>query len=121
MSVKTTTLANGQTVNHKQPNRAGMLLSVGAWIVGLLFVSPVLWMILTSFHSEPDAATNPPSFTAPLTLAGYRSFFESGPWPSIINSVMASVVSTVLVLVLAFPNGVVGFIHDKWFREREAA
>jgi len=60
-------------------------------------------MVLTSFHSEADAATNPPSFTAPLTLAGYRSFFESGPWPSLINSVMASVVSTLLVLVLAFP------------------
>ncbi len=103
MSTKTATLANGQQVNFKQPNRGGILLTILAWVVGLLFVFPVLWMVLTSFHSEADAATNPPSFTAPLTLAGYRSFFESGPWPSLINSVMASVVSTLLVLVLAFP------------------
>lgn len=97
------TLSTGQVENvHKQP-RSGVILSITAWIVGLMFVSPVLWMILTSFHSEPDAATNPPSFGAPLTLEGYRSFFESGPWPSLINSVMASVVSTLLVLVLAFP------------------
>ena len=27
---------------------------------GVLFVLPVLWMVLTSFHSESDAATNPP-------------------------------------------------------------
>ena len=97
------TLSTGQVENvHKQP-RSGVILSITAWVVGLMFVSPVLWMILTSFHSEPDAATNPPSFGAPLTLEGYRSFFESGPWPSLINSVMASVVSTLLVLVLAFP------------------
>ena len=31
---------------------------------------PVLWMLLTSLHSETDAATNPPSFFAPLTLEG---------------------------------------------------
>ena len=48
-----------------------------AWVVGLLFVLPVLWMVLTSFHSEADAATNPPSLAAPLTLEGYREFFGS--------------------------------------------
>ena len=32
-------------------------------------------MVLTSLHSEIDAATNPPSFFAPLTLDGYREFF----------------------------------------------
>lgn len=103
MSTKTVTLSNGQQVNLRKPPRSSLLLSAAAWIVGFLFVAPVLWMILTSFHSESAAATNPPSFTAPLTLGGYRSFFASGPWPSLINSVMASVVSTLLVLALAFP------------------
>ena len=44
---------------------------------------------------------------APLTLQGYREFFgaSSGasPWPSLANSVTASVFSTLLVLVLALP------------------
>ena len=97
------TLSTGQEMNIKKESRGGVILSITAWIVGLLFVSPVLWMILTSFHSEPAAATNPPSFTAPLTLDGYRSFCDSGPWPSLITSVLASVISTLLVLVLAFP------------------
>jgi sorbitol/mannitol transport system permease protein len=78
-------------------------LGLLAWIVGVLFIIPVLWMVLTSFHSENDAATNPPSLAAPLTLDGYREFFNSGPWPALANSLTASILSTALVLVLAIP------------------
>ncbi len=78
-----------------------------AWVVGLLFFLPVAWMVLTSFHSETDAARNPPAFAAPLTLQGYREFFGAtsgaSPWPPLINSATASLVSTLLVLVLAIP------------------
>jgi sorbitol/mannitol transport system permease protein len=81
--------------------------SVVAWLAGLIFVAPVLWMVLTSLHSEPAAATNPPSLTAPLTVQGYAEFFGSGtgvsPLPALINSASASIGSTVLVLVLAIP------------------
>jgi sorbitol/mannitol transport system permease protein len=96
-------LLNGQQIRHQKPPRRGMLLSALAWVVGFLFCAPVLWMVLTSFHKETDAATNPPSFTAPLTLDGYRSFWDAGPLPSLINSATASITSTILVLVLAFP------------------
>lgn len=88
---------------HQKPPRSGIILSVIAWLVGLFFVFPVLWMVLTSLHSEPDAASNPPKFFASLTLAGYREFFASGPTAPLINSAMASVFSTALVLLLAFP------------------
>jgi sorbitol/mannitol transport system permease protein len=76
-----------------------------AWVAGIFFVSPALWMVFLSFHSESDAASNPPKFTAPLTIAGYRDFFSGGqsPWPSLANSAIASVCSTVLVLLLAIP------------------
>ena len=100
--------------------RPSPMLGLLAWLVGLLFVAPVLWMVLTSFHSETDAATNPPSLLAPLTLDGYRSFFgaETGvsPWPPLINSMTASVVSTILVLLLAFPAAYALSIKpvDKW-------
>jgi sorbitol/mannitol transport system permease protein len=86
---------------------AGPLLGLVAWIVGLLFVAPVLYMLLTSLHSEPAAATNPPSFLAPLTLDGYANFFGgatgASPWPPLINSLSASLISTLVVLVLAIP------------------
>jgi sorbitol/mannitol transport system permease protein len=85
--------------------RRNALWGLVAWVVGLLFFVPVAWMVLTSFHSEADAATNPPGFTAPLTLAGYRDFFGGDPWPPLINSATAGVVSTLLVLALSIPAG----------------
>jgi sorbitol/mannitol transport system permease protein len=91
------------TIVTGRKGRGGYVLTGLAWIVGILFVLPVLWMLLTSFHSEEDAAKNPPDLGAPLTLDGFRSFFDSGPWPSIANSLTASILSTVLVLLLAFP------------------
>jgi sorbitol/mannitol transport system permease protein len=90
-------------VTGRKRRGGGLALSGLAWIVGVLFVLPVLWMALTSFHSETDAAKNPPDLTAPLTLDGFRSFFGTGPWPSIANSLTASILSTALVILLAFP------------------
>jgi sorbitol/mannitol transport system permease protein len=89
------------------PTRNNTAAGIAAWLLALLFASPVMWMILTSFHSETDAATNPPSIAANLTLDGYKEFFgaSSGvsPWPPMINSATASILSTVFVLVLAIP------------------
>ena len=96
----------GEARKPRKP-RAGLMLGVLAWLIGIAFIVPILWMVLTSFHSESDAATNPPSIAAPLTLQGYREFFgaSSGasPWPSLANSMTASVLSTALVLLLALP------------------
>jgi sorbitol/mannitol transport system permease protein len=104
--VPATRTPEGRPRRPRKP-RSGALLGVAAWLIGFLFVVPVLWMVLTSFHSEEDAATNPPSLFAPLTTEGYRSFFGVGtgtsPWPSLLNSLTASVVSTIIVLLLAIP------------------
>ncbi|MEV0096240.1 carbohydrate ABC transporter permease [Streptomyces sp. NPDC050738] len=85
----------------------GAALGLLAWLLGILFFLPIAWMALTSFHSEANAATNPPSLTAPLTLDSYREFFGAGggasPWPALANSLVASGASTLLVLVLALP------------------
>ncbi|CAM5611299.1 carbohydrate ABC transporter permease [Streptomyces griseorubiginosus] len=82
-------------------------LGLLAWLCGIMFFLPVAWMVLTSLHSEPDAATNPPSIGASLTLQGYRQFFGAStgvsPWPPLINSFSASLMSTLLVLVLSIP------------------
>ncbi len=87
--------------------RKGAYLGLVAWVLGIVFFLPIAWMALTSFHSESDAATNPPSFGAALTLDGYRDFFGTGggasPWPALVNSLVASLASTLFVLVLAFP------------------
>jgi sorbitol/mannitol transport system permease protein len=91
----------------RRARRRGAALGLLAWLTGIVFVLPVAWMALTSFHSEADAATNPPSLTAPLTLDGYREFFGvnggADPWPPLLNSLGASLFSTLFVLVLALP------------------
>jgi sorbitol/mannitol transport system permease protein len=93
--------------NTPKPSTGAKLLGVLAWIIGIIFVFPVLWMLLTSLHSETDAATNPPSFFAPLTFDGYANFFGAtsgvSPWPPLINSATASIMSTIFVLILAIP------------------
>ena len=100
----------------REMNRSRPLWGIIAWIVGVLFVLPVLWMVLTSLHSEPDAATNPPSIAAALTLDGYRAFFAAQPAAPLINSAMASVISTLIVLALAIPAAFALSIRpvEKW-------
>jgi sorbitol/mannitol transport system permease protein len=104
----TATTSMTPPARRQGPTRRGTaFLGVLAWAVGLLFITPVLWMLLTSLHSETDAASNPPAFLAPLTLDSWANFFgaQSGasPWPPLINSVLASVSSTLIVLILAVP------------------
>jgi sorbitol/mannitol transport system permease protein len=83
--------------------KGGPVWTFLAWLLTLLFFAPVAWMVLTSLHNEPDAATNPPSVFAPLTVSNYAAVFERGVGVFLINSAMASVISTVLVLALAVP------------------
>ncbi|MFJ2219895.1 carbohydrate ABC transporter permease [Streptomyces anulatus] len=112
MSASTATTASASpsaSVNAltRRARRRSAALGVAAWVVGIGFCLPALWMVLTSFHAEADAATNPPSLAAALTLDGYRTFLGGGggptPWPPLVNSLAASFFSTVLVLLLALP------------------
>ncbi len=83
--------------------RGGPVWTLVAWAMTLLFFAPVAWMVLTSFHKEADAATNPPSPLASLTTDNYQALFDRGITPYLINSAMASVISTLLVLGFALP------------------
>ena len=82
---------------------AGPWWTFFAWLLTLVFFAPVAWMVLTSLHQESDAATNPPSIFAPLTFENYAAVFERGISSFLINSLMASVISTLFVLLLAVP------------------
>ncbi|MEO5708924.1 MAG: carbohydrate ABC transporter permease [Nocardioidaceae bacterium] len=82
---------------------AGPWWTFFAWLLTLMFFAPVAWMVLTSLHTEADAATNPPSIFASLTFANYSDLFSRGVSSYLINSATASIVSTLLVLMLAVP------------------
>jgi polyol transport system permease protein len=83
--------------------KAGPVWTFLAWLLTLVFFAPVAWMVLTSLHSESDAATNPPSIFAPITLSNYGDVFDRGVSSYLINSATASIVSTLIVLLLAVP------------------
>jgi sorbitol/mannitol transport system permease protein len=76
-----------------------------AWVIGFIFIVPILYMLLTSLHHPNDAQTYPPSWGAPLTFSNYSDLFggTNNIIPPLINSLQTSVVSTILVLLLAIP------------------
>jgi sorbitol/mannitol transport system permease protein len=76
---------------------------VVAWLVGLGFFFPVFWMVLTSFKQEGDAATSPPKLFFTPTLDQYAKVFDQGIGPAMLNSVWATGISTILVLLLGTP------------------
>src|SRR3954451_7248349 len=76
---------------------------VVAWLVGIGFFFPVFWMVLTAFKQESDAATNPPKFFFTPTLDQFSAVFDQGIGPAMLNSVFATGMSTILVLLLGVP------------------
>lgn len=81
--------------------RAGW--TVLAWLVGIVFFFPVLWMVLTSFKQERDAYTTTPHIVFTPTLDQYKTVFSGGIGTAVANSAIATIFSTLLVLVLAIP------------------
>ncbi|MEV0948707.1 carbohydrate ABC transporter permease [Rhodococcus sp. NPDC049939] len=77
--------------------------SAVAWIIALGFFFPVAWMVLTSFKQEGDAYTDPPKLFFAPTLDQYRGVLDSGIGTSLLNSAFATVMSTLLVLLLGVP------------------
>jgi sorbitol/mannitol transport system permease protein len=78
-----------------------------AWVVGLVFFFPVLWMLVNSFKTEQAANTTPTLNFTP-TLDRYREVTRSAGGllsfgEAFTNSAVVVVVSTLIVLTLAIP------------------
>ncbi|RUQ02714.1 carbohydrate ABC transporter permease [Microbacterium sp. HSID17254] len=91
------------TPPRKAPRGAGPLLSVLAWIVGLGFFFPALWMVLTAFKTAAQAVTIPPTVFFVPTFDNFAEVFGGGVGPYLLNSLFATVASPVLVLLLGTP------------------
>lgn len=88
---------------HKKKHKKFSPWGIVAWLVGLGFFFPVFWMVLTSFKAESDAATRPPKLFFVPTLDQYSAVFNQGIGPAMLNSVFATAMSTLLVLLLGVP------------------
>ncbi len=88
---------------RQKRSAANVWLGVIAWIVGIAFFFPVFWMVLTSFKQETDAYTPTPKIIFEPTLEQYEGVFSAGVGPYLVNSVIATVFSTLFVLLLGIP------------------
>ncbi|OZM79574.1 carbohydrate ABC transporter permease [Pseudonocardia sp. MH-G8] len=70
--------------------------------LGLLYLLPLAWIVLTSFKSETQVLQNPNGLVFAPTLATYGEIIDEGA-AAIVTSVQISVVVTVVVVALAVP------------------
>jgi sorbitol/mannitol transport system permease protein len=88
-------------------SRGGMIaLGLTAWVVGVLWIFPVAWTLLTSFKTEQDASAQ--TFHNGLSLGRYSDVSHSTTGTlslsaAFTNSFVIVVVSTVIVMLLALP------------------
>ena len=80
------------------------LRTVSAWFVTLLLFFPLGWLVLTAFKTELQAISVPPLLLFTPTLENFTIVQNRSDYLLYAqNSLITSVVSTVLGLLLAFP------------------
>src|SRR2546427_51711 len=83
--------------------RSKVLWSVVGWLVVFVFFFPVLWMWLEGLKTEQRPASPPPTIFCVPPLVEFQEVLSGDFPPFFINSAIASLVSTLLVLVLGLP------------------
>ena len=87
-----------------QSTTAYVLRTVIAWLVTLLLFFPLGWLMLTSFKTELQAIEVPPLFLFPPTLENFVEVESRSDYLLYAkNSVITSVLSTLLGLAIAAP------------------
>jgi sorbitol/mannitol transport system permease protein len=85
--------------------RIGLLVrTIAAWTVTLLLVFPLIWLLLTAFKTEQQAISVPPQLVFTPTLESFDEVNSRSDYLLFArNSIITSVVSTLLGLALAAP------------------
>jgi len=82
-----------------------VIRSVAAWAITLLIFFPLFWLFLTSFKTELQAISVPPLLTFTPTLENFTEVQERSDYLLYAkNSLITSVLSTVLGLLIAAPG-----------------
>jgi sorbitol/mannitol transport system permease protein len=77
--------------------------SVVGWVVAFVFFFPVLWMGLEALKTEAQASSIPPTILFTPTLEEFQAVLSRDFPPFFINSAIATIGSTLLVLLLGLP------------------
>jgi sorbitol/mannitol transport system permease protein len=83
-----------------------VLWTVLAWAAGLVVFFPILWMVVTSFKTELEAYTVPPSFVFfDWTTENYETVLKQQDYLRFAtNSIILAGGSTLLALLVAIPS-----------------
>ena len=96
----------GSRLGVGESRAAIVALGIAAWVVGMLWIFPVGWTLLTSFKTEQDASAQ--TLHNGLTFGRYSDVSHSTTGTlslsaAFTNSLVVVVVSTVIVMLLALP------------------
>jgi sorbitol/mannitol transport system permease protein len=81
-----------------------ILRTTAAWAITLVIVFPLIWLVLTAFKTEQQAIAVPPEFFFTPTLESFAEVnLRSDYLQYAKNSVITSLLSTVLGLMIAAP------------------
>jgi sorbitol/mannitol transport system permease protein len=113
-----TTIARRQGTSKKKSEtrlieRVPRWRAILAWIIGVLYVFPVVYIWATGFKTEAEAVALPPSIiptpngelpgTFAFTFENYEAVLARGFWPFFEHSIIVVTLSTLLVIALALP------------------
>jgi sorbitol/mannitol transport system permease protein len=92
-------------VARRISTRRKVLATIGAWLVGFMIFFPILWMILTSFKTELEAFSTPPSFLFfDWTAENYATVEARSDYVHhALNSIIIAGGSTLLAVLIAIP------------------
>jgi sorbitol/mannitol transport system permease protein len=96
-----------------------VLRTILAWGVALLLFFPLGWLVLTAFKTELQAISVPPLLFFTPTLENFSIVQERSDYMHYAtNSLITSVLSTILGLALAFPAAyAMAFIKGKYTKD----
>src|SRR5260370_27701808 len=83
--------------------RSNVLWTALTYLLVFLLVFPVLWMVISGFKTEIAAIAIPPTLFFQPTLDQFQLAFAGGFSAYLLNSVVASLVSTAIAIVLGIP------------------
>src|SRR5260221_4907554 len=96
-----------------------ILRTIAAWVVTLLLFFPLGWLVLTAFKTELQAISVPPLLFFTPTLDNFVEVERRSDYLLYAqNSLITSVVSTLLGLAIAAPAAYsMAFFRGKWTRD----
>jgi sorbitol/mannitol transport system permease protein len=90
---------------RRETKQRKILVTVLAWVVGLMVFFPILWTVLTSFKTEGDAINISGFFSTGWTTEAYSVVQSRSNYVQFaMNSIILALGSTFFALVIAIPS-----------------